>query len=328
LTNSIQSVTDSTRLAGTNQLEILMFRLEASESQTETELFGINVFKVRELIEAPILTQTPEASEFLAGYANIRGKAVPVIDMQKYCGVVSDVAPKILAITEFNRSTQAFLVHDVDGIERLSWDEIKPPPELISAERENMLTAMTVLEDGRMLLIIDVEKVLADVLGSGITEIVDVDTEPGLDGRLVYFADDSSVARMQVAKILNHINVPHESAANGQDALTALKQFADSADEDGVALSTRIQAIVTDVEMPVMDGYVLTRNIKEDKRFNGIPVMMHSSLSADENIRLGIKVGADGYMPKLRPTEFIARLVTLINEAASKAASYAISKAA
>ncbi|MFT4714351.1 MAG: two-component system chemotaxis response regulator CheV [Gammaproteobacteria bacterium] len=179
------------------------------------------MFKVRELIEAPILTQTPETSEFLAGYANIRGKAVPVIDMQKYCGVVTDVAPKILAITEFNRNTQAFLGHGVDGIERLSWDEIQPPPELISAERENMLTAMTVLDDGRMLLIIDVEKVLADVLGSGIKEIDEVNSEPGLDGRLVYFADDSSVARMQVGKILNHINVPHECSANGQDALTS-----------------------------------------------------------------------------------------------------------
>lgn len=323
MTNSIQSVTDSTRLAGTNQLEILMFRLEESENQQETELFGINVFKVRELIEAPILTQTPEASEFLAGYANIRGKAVPVIDMQKYCGIVTDIAPKILAITEFNRSTQAFLVHDVDGIERLSWDDIKPPPSIISADRDNMLTAMTVLEDGRMLLIIDVEKVLADVLGSGITELEGVNSEHGLDGRLVFFCDDSSVARMQVAKILNHIEVPHESAGNGQDALDALRRLADTADEDGVALSTRIQAIVTDVEMPVMDGYVLTRNIKEDRRFDGIPVMMHSSLSADENIRIGMKVGADGYMPKLRPKEFIARLVKLIGEAAIKNASKA-----
>lgn len=322
MTNSIQSATDSTRLAGTNQLEILMFNLENSDDD-QTELFGINVFKVRELVEAPELTQTPNRKEFLAGYASIRGKAIPVIDMPKYCGIKSDCTPKILAITEFNRSTQAFLMHDVAGIERLDWNDIQAPPDVFSAEHGNILTAMTILKDGRMLLIVDVEKVLVDVLGSTIAELDDDLEEHGLDGRLVFFADDSNVARVQVAKILDHVGVPHQCAKNGQDALIALQHLADVADEDGVSLDTRIQAIVTDVEMPLMDGYVLTRNIKADSRFNGIPVMMHSSLSAAENIRLGMKVGADGYMPKLRPTEFIAELVKLIQEAKDKRASKA-----
>lgn len=323
MTNSIQSVTDSTRLAGTNQLEILMFKLEDSDDSDLTELFGINVFKVRELVEAPELTITPNRTEFLAGYASIRGKAIPVIDMPKYCGIKSSCAPKILAITEFNRSTQAFLMHDVAGIERLDWNDIQAPPDIISAEHGNMLTAMTILEDGRMLLIVDVEKVLVDVLGSNIDELEKDDEEHGLDGRLVFFADDSNVARVQVGKILDHVGVPYQSAKNGQDALAALQELAEKAAEDGVPLFTRIQAVVTDVEMPIMDGYVLTRNIKADSRFNGIPVMMHSSLSAAENIRLGMKVGADGYMPKLRPTEFISELVKLIEEASAKRASEA-----
>lgn len=322
MTNSIQSATDSTRLAGTNQLEILMFKLEDSDDD-QTELFGINVFKVRELVEAPELTITPNRTEFLAGYASIRGKAIPVIDMPKYCGIKSECAPKILAITEFNRSTQAFLMHDVAGIERLDWNDIQAPPDIISAELGNMLTAMTILNDGRMLLIVDVEKVLVDVLGSNIDELKENDDEHGLDGRLVFFADDSKVARMQVAKILDHVGVPHKCAANGQDALTALQLLADNATEEGVPLASRVQAIVTDVEMPIMDGYVLTRNLKADSRFDGIPVMMHSSLSAAENIRLGMKVGADGYMPKLRPTEFISELVKLIGEASAKPASKA-----
>ncbi len=316
-------MTDSTRLAGTNQLEILMFKLEDSNDSDLTELFGINVFKVRELVEAPELTITPNRTEFLAGYASIRGKAIPVIDMPKYCGIKSSCAPKILAITEFNRSTQAFLMHDVAGIERLDWNDIQAPPDIISAEHGNMLTAMTILEDGRMLLIVDVEKVLVDVLGSNIDELEKDDEEHGLDGRLVFFADDSNVARVQVGKILDHVGVPYQSAKNGQDALAALQELAEKAAEDGVPLFTRIQAVVTDVEMPIMDGYVLTRNIKADSRFNGIPVMMHSSLSAAENIRLGMKVGADGYMPKLRPTEFISELVKLIDEASAKRASEA-----
>ena len=313
--SSIQSITGSTRLAGTNQLEVLTFILEPSKDDAPKELFAINVFKVRELREVPVLMQTPGSSEYVAGYANIRGTAVPVIDMPKYCGIKSDCAPKILAVTEFNRSIQAFLMHDVAGIERINWNDVQSPPDIISSDRDNMLTAITVLDDGCMLLIIDVEKVLSDILGSTITELDNDTEEHGLDGRLVFFADDSSVARMQVAKILDHINVPHACASNGEDALRALQKLADTADADGVPLQSRIQAIVTDVEMPVMDGYVLTHNIKADSRFNGIPVMMHSSLSADENIRIGMKVGADAYMPKLRPTEFIEGLVKLIHEA-------------
>lgn len=309
----------ASNLAGTNQLEILTFRLEAGTDRKSAEIFGINVFKIRELVDAPKLTQPPGASKYVAGYANIRGSVIPVIDLKKYCGIDTECSPKILAITEFNRSTQAFLVHDVEQILRLNWSDIKPPPDVLSAEHANVLTAMTVLPDERILLIVDVEKVLADVMGSPVSQLGKKTVISELDDRLVFFADDSNVARLQIAKILDHVDVPYEFAADGQLALTALSLLADTAEKDGVELSTRIQAIITDVEMPIMDGYVLTRNIKADKRFDGIPVMMHSSLSADENIRLGMEVGADGYMPKLRPTEFIEKLLNLIKESAARA---------
>ncbi len=318
MSDLIKAIDDRTNLAGTNRLEVLMFRLEDTSKRETTELFGINVFKVRELIEVPELIKIPDSPDCLEGIANIRGTAVPVIDLKRYCGIESECAAKILVITEFNRSVQGFLVYDVDTIAQLAWSDIQEPPDVVTDPRANILTAISLLKDDRMLLIIDVEKVLADVLGNPLAELDDAEKPVGLDNRLVYFADDSGVARAQVAKILDYMGVPHMSAKNGQEALDMLKHLADEAELAEVALNTRLQVIVTDVEMPKMDGYVLTRNIKEDRRFDGIPVMMHSSLSSPENMRLGMKVGADAYMPKLRPKEFSEELIKLVTEAAEK----------
>ena len=307
-----KSIDDRTNLAGTNRLELLMFRLGDRLDVDRTALYGINVFKVRELMVLPALTNLPEAHPCLRGVASIRGRAVPVIDLNRYCGFSGESASPILVITEFNGSTQGFLVEEVDDIVRLEWNDIDEPPELLANAHDNLLTAVSRLDDKRMLLIIDVERVIADVLGApdiagdAITEV-----EAG-EHRTVFFADDSAVARAQVGRILDKMNLRHRSASNGRDALAQLMQMADEAEQKGDALKDSLLAIVTDIEMPQMDGYVLTGKLKADRRFDGVPVMMHSSLSATENRRLGMKVGADGYMPKLRPEDFSVMLSELI----------------
>ena len=208
------------------------------------------------------------------------------------------------------------MVSEVDDIIQLAWSEIVEPSELISNTHENMLTAMSKLEDDRILLLIDVERIIADVLGSTFdadqAEVAENDED---ESRYVFFADDSGVARMQVARLLDKMNLRHKHAKNGRDAWEALERAANEANEQGVALNEIIQAVVTDVEMPYMDGYVLTTKIKEDPRFNGIPVMMHSSLSAGQNKMLGMKVGADAYVAKLVAAEFSSTLNRLIAEA-------------
>lgn len=321
MSDLMQSIDDRTQLAGSNRLEVLTFTLKPHDEAGHNEFYGINVFKVRELMTVPQLTRIPAAPEYMVGLANIRGTAVPVIDLRRYCGIESLDEPKLLIVTEFNRSTQGFLTDAVVGIEALDWNDVQPPPELNNEGNNSTITAISELKDGRMLLILDVEKVISDVLGSALSELDKTDAATSLDQRMVYFVDDSGVARLQVSKLLDHLSVPHRSANNGQEALTALKHMADAAEREGVSLSTRLQAIITDVEMPIMDGYVLTRRIKEDKRFDGIPVMMHSSLSSSENKRLGMSVGADGYIPKLRPQEFEAELVKLIQGAATDKAA-------
>ena len=316
MTDIFQSIDDRTNLAGTNRLEILMFSLSSKEHRENETRFGINVFKVRELMTVPPLIKIPEAPASLAGVANIRGSAVPVIDLNHYCGYSSSPDHNILIVTEFNNSTQGFMVSEVDNIIQLAWSQIVEPSELISNTHENMLTAMSKLEDDRILLLIDVERIIADVLGSTFdadqAEVVEKDEA---DLRYVFYADDSGVARMQVGRLLDKMKLKHQHAKNGRDAWEMLSAVADEADAQGVGVNQFIKAVVTDVEMPYMDGYVLTTKIKEDPRFNGVPVMMHSSLSAGQNKMLGMKVGADAYVAKLIAAEFSSTLNRLIAEA-------------
>lgn len=316
MTDIFQSIDDRTNLAGTNRLEILMFCLGRKDQLENETRFGINVFKVRELMTVPTLIKIPEAAASLAGVANIRGKAVPVIDLNHYCGYESSPDQNILIVTEFNNHTQGFLVSEVDDIIQLAWSQIVEPNELISNNHDNMLTAMSKLEDDSILLLIDVEKIIAEVLGSTFdSDLSKVVSEDYDEARSVYFADDSGVARIQVGRLLDKMSITHKSFNNGRDAWEALLEAADEAESAGIPLSDKIQAIITDVEMPYMDGYVLTTKIKSDTRFNGIPVMMHSSLSAAQNKKLGMGVGADAYVAKLIASEFSETLHNLIANA-------------
>ena len=314
MTDIFESIDNRTNLAGTNRLEILMFSLGKKDQLENDTRFGINVFKVRELMTVPELIKIPEAAPSLIGVANIRGKAVPVIDLNHFCGYESSPDSNILIVTEFNNSTQGFMVSEVDDIIQLAWSQIVEPSELVASTHDNMLTAMSKLEDDRILLLIDVEKIIAEVLSTDQNLDIETIARDDCESKFVFFADDSGVARMQVARILDSMNVKHLSANNGRDAWATLDSLAIEAQNKNQKLSDTLQTIITDVEMPYMDGYVLTTKIKEDARFAGIPVMMHSSLSAAENKKMGMKVGADAYVPKLVAKEFSSTLNSLITK--------------
>ena len=228
--------------------------------------------------------------------------------------------PKILIVTEFNGCTQGFLVHSVEQILRMNWSDIKVPPAMMADRLGGLVTAVTELEDKRIVMLIDVEKVLAETSGNledntpfdGMEKIPNTAT--------VLFADDSSVARKQIVKTLDTMGVKHLSAKNGEEAWERLLEIAERAELLKVPTSSLVQLVLTDIEMPGMDGYVLTRNIKADKRFKGIPVIMHSSLSADANILVGKSVGVDGYVPKFDPRELAKAMSPYIDLKKSPAA--------
>lgn len=299
-----------TRLAGTNKLEILLFSLGKDQRTGREETFGINVFKVREVMRTPEITVAPEMPECVQGMVSLRGALVPVVDLAKYVGVMSETPRGIMIVTEYNRHTQGFLVENVDTILRLDWSQMSVPPEMLTARMGGLVTAVTELADDRLVMMLDVEKVLSetaryddDFMFRGIEPIQG-------EMRLVVFADDSSVARKQIEMTLEKLDVPYKAAINGRQAWAELQKIAQLAKASGRIPSDMISVILTDVEMPEMDGYMLTKTIKSDGRFSGIPVIMHSSLSGISNQQLGQSVGVDEYVAKFEPD----RLASVLRE--------------
>lgn len=309
----LKNIDARTKLAGTNKLEILMFSLGRDIRTDREETFGINVFKVREVMRIPSITRAPEMPNSVEGMVSLRGALVPVIDLAKYIGLETDTKPEIMIVTEYNGHTQGFLVKAVDNILRLDWSAMRVPPAMLVAELGGLVTAITELKDKRLVMMIDVEKVLAETGHFGTDEMIFNAVKPlGRENRTVFFADDSSVARNQIIRTLDAMGVKHISAINGRQAWFELSKLATYAENSNTPLKDLVQVILTDVEMPEMDGYMLTRKIKEDKRFAGIPVLMHSSLSSTSNQQLGKTVGVDEYIPKFEPQKLSMALARLL----------------
>ncbi len=315
MSDLLKDIDARTKLAGTNKLEILMFMLGKDNRTGREETFGINVFKVREVMRVPTITRAPEMPKSVEGMVSLRGSLVPVIDLAKYAGIVTDDKAGIMIVTEYNGNTQGFLVKAVDNILRLDWSAMRVPPPILVAEMGGLVTAITELKDGRLVMMLDVEKVLSETSRFDADELIFKNVKPLGKERTVFFADDSSVARSQITRTLDAMQVNHISAINGRQAWAELSKMADYSDATHIPLKDMVQVILTDVEMPEMDGYMLTRKIKADKRFNGIPVLMHSSLSGSSNQQLGKTVGVDEYVPKFEPQKLAQTLTRLLTRA-------------
>jgi two-component system chemotaxis response regulator CheV len=312
MSDLLKSIDARTKLAGTNKLEILMFSLGKDSRTGREETFGINVFKVREVMRIPQITRAPEMPASVEGMVSLRGTLVPVIDLAKYVGIETEGKPEIMIVTEYNGQTQGFLVRAVDNILRLDWSAMRVPPAMLVAEMGGQVTAITELKDGRLVMMMDVEKVLSETSQFDSDEMIFSSVQPLGKERTVFFADDSSVARSQISRTLDAMKVKYISAINGRQAWLELSRMADNADATHIPLKDALQVILTDVEMPEMDGYMLTRKIKADKRFSGIPVLMHSSLSSSSNQQLGKAVGVDEYVPKFEPQKLAQILARLL----------------
>jgi two-component system chemotaxis response regulator CheV len=309
----LKNIDARTKLAGTNKLEILMFTLGLDNRSGRREIFGINVFKVREVMRIPPITRAPEMPDAVEGMVSLRGALVPVIDLARYTGVQTDTKPGIMIVTEYNGHTQGFLVEAVDTILRLDWSSMKVPPDMLNTQMGGLVTAVTELADGRLVMMMDVEKVLAET-GHFNDDMALKGVKPiEVSNRTVFFADDSSVARKQITSTLEAMGVNYISAINGRQAWEELQKIANYAESAGIPVKDMVQVILTDVEMPEMDGYMLTRKVKEDRRFAGIPVLMHSSLSSTSNQQLGKAVGVDEYVPKFEPQRLAQTLKRLLS---------------
>jgi two-component system chemotaxis response regulator CheV len=288
----LSMVDEKARLAGSNRMELLLF------SRGGPETYGINVFKVREVCEMRAITPTPNVPQAVRGIMSLRGAIIPVISLADHLAGAgsgpTDGSGK-LVITEFSSHTQAFLVADVDRIVRVAWDRVKAPQSRLTGAA-GIITAITELPDGKLVSILDVEQILADVMGE--EQLPPLEVVEGAGDRAVFFADDSALARKKILQVIERLGIASHHAQNGRDAWERLQGMAAQAAAEGNALREGLAVILVDADMPEMDGYVLTRRIKADPRFAGIPVVMHSSLSSVANRKLGQQVGVDAYVGK------------------------------
>ncbi|MDI6750017.1 MAG: chemotaxis protein [Pseudomonadota bacterium] len=290
-TSLIENVDARTQLAGSNRMEILLFSLGTHET------FGINVFKVREVSKTPEITKTPHMPPGVEGLISLRGNVIPVLSLAKVMHLAD--APSGLGgsmmVTEYSKRTLGFLVSEVDRIIRVDWDKVRAP-ESVTSGGHQYITAITELDNGRLVSIVDVEQIMADTFGEAM--IGQIERIGDADEFNVFFVDDSAIARKKIIEVLDRMGVHHRHAQNGREAWTRLSGMAAHAQQAGRDLKDEINLILVDAEMPEMDGYVLTKHIKSDKRFSGIPVVMHSSLSSEANRAMGKAVGVDAYVAK------------------------------
>lgn len=287
----LESVDARTKLAGSNRMEILLFSLGTRET------FGINVFKVREVTKTPTITRAPNMPPGVEGLISLRGNVIPVLSLARALNL--EGAPQgqggTMMVTEYSKRTLGFLVHDVDRIIRVEWDKVRAPEGLIAAG-QSFITAITELPEGRLVSILDVEQIMANTFGEApVTDVVPMGGDADYS---IFFVDDSAVARKKITETLDRMGVKHKHALNGMEAWTRLSGMAAHAQQTGACMADEVNLILVDAEMPEMDGYVLTRHIKSDPRFEGIPVVMHSSLSSEANRAMGKSVGVDAYVAK------------------------------
>ncbi|MDX1723131.1 MAG: chemotaxis protein CheV [Pseudomonas sp.] len=293
----LDSVDQRTQLVGENRLEILMFRLAGRQ------LFAINVFKVQEVLQMPKLTLMPHRHRFVCGVVSLRGQTLPVIDLSQAIGmrpIVPDERSTII-VTEYNRSVQAFLVGGVDRILNLNWESILPPPG--GAGRQHYLTAITKVEE-QLVEIIDVEKVLAEIVPYNAKISGDRLADPLLErarGREVLLVDDSSVALAQLRETLSQLGLKMHVATDGLKGLNMLKKWADA----GEVMTDKLLMVFTDAEMPEMDGYRLTTEIRQDPRLKDLYVVLHTSLSGSFNEAMVKKVGCNNLLSKFQPDKLV-----------------------
>lgn len=294
-----------TRLAGENRMEMLLFAL------TSPQVYGINVFKIREILPCPPLRRVPHSHPFVRGVMRTRGQTVTVIDLGAVLGQYED--PRCphgtVIITEYSGRVLGYLVRTVHRIVNLDWERVRPPPAGLGDQ--TCMTAVAAIDD-QLVEIIDVERILADIVGLSSTVTADVRLDGAGLPRHVFIADDSAVARRQIGHVMTQIGVTFDCAENGRDALARLHEYAAQG-----PVGQRLAMLISDIEMPVMDGYTVTRRLKATPALQDLHVCLHTSLSGGFNQAMAASVGADRLLPKFDLDELAREVARVLAGAGS-----------
>jgi two-component system chemotaxis response regulator CheV len=302
----LSTVDSRTQLVGQNRLELLLFSLGGRQR------FAINVFKVQEVMSLPPLTEIPDRHEVVVGVTHLRGQTIPVIDLRRAIKMGTTVIDKdsTIIVTEYNMTVQAFLVAGVERIVNMNWNEILPPP--VGAGRSHYLTAISRMDDS-IVEIIDVEKVLAEITpyDPEISDAwIDDDLVDLIKGKQVLIADDSQVALNQVSGVLVKLGIEVVATHNGLEAYQVLEAWK----AEGKDIANDVLMLITDAEMPEMDGYMLTTEIRKDPELKSMFIVLHTSLSGNFNKAMVEKVGCDGFLSKFQPEKLTREVQRIIRK--------------
>jgi two-component system chemotaxis response regulator CheV len=252
----------------------------------------------------------PKSSAVVCGVANIRGGTVPILDLSMATGrrALTERQNSFVIITEYNSRVLGFLVRSVERIVNLYWHEVHLPPK--GTGRDHYLTAVTHVDD-RLVEIIDVEKILAEVIPTKETvsdHVISAQAQQFAETQHVLVVDDSSVARKQLIRCLESLGIEVTALCDGRQGLEYLQNMLN----EGRSPEKELLMVISDIEMPEMDGYTLTAEIRQDPRMSKLHVLLHTSLSGVFNQAMVKKVGADDFLAKFRPDELATRVIERI----------------
>ena len=304
---------DNSLKVGSNEMELVDFRILKQEATGVYEgIYGINVSKVREIIRVPALTELPGTPEFIEGIFDLRDVVIPVVNLAKWMGITppEDTSNSRVIITEFNNVLIGFIVHEAKRIRRISWGDIEPATFMSGSGslEANKITGVTKIEGDNVLLILDLESVVQD-LGLYEPDVDNIPQELERFSGLALILDDSLTARKIVKEALIKMGFNVIEAMDGEEGLKKLNELYDSY---GDAISHTLKIIISDVEMPRMDGFHFAANVKEDGRFKNIPIVFNSSISDHFSEGRGTEAGGEAYLVKFEASSFyneVARVV-------------------
>ncbi|OBQ50168.1 chemotaxis protein [Halodesulfovibrio spirochaetisodalis] len=303
--------------SGTNELEIVEFFLDEIEidGTSYRGYYGVNVAKVLEIIRMPTVTELPESGHScILGAFNLRSQVIPLVDLSMWLGKhrEENEPPKVI-VTEFNNVCTAFQVSGVNRIHRISWEEVEPPSSYVANLSNQSITGVVKIND-RIIFLLDLERIVANLNPDLALKLDDaIDWSDG-EQRRALITDDSGLIREMLTDLMEKANFQVEAHNNGREAWDRLQQLKTLSEQNQRQLTDYVQVVVSDIEMPAMDGHSLCKSIKEDPVLKQLPVVLFSSIITDKLRHKGEAVGADLQVSKPEVTLLAQRAITLIDE--------------
>ncbi len=309
--------------SGTNELEIIEFHLQKQlpDGTSKTCYYGINVAKVREVIQVPETTDYPNSQPHMVGVFSSREKLTPLVDLAGWLGVPtkSELERKFVIVTDFNKMTNGFLIDSISRIHRISWEDVESPSQFLEAGENDCVVAV-VRKESNLIMILDFEKIIADINPELSMEKYDAKNDKNIDlnqqmvekrqARTVMIVDDSAFIRSLIENTLRSAGYNIITCKDGGEALDKLIEFDKLSKKENLPVSEFVDAVVTDVEMPRMDGMHLLKRLRENDTYNAMPIVMFSSLMSDDNREKALKLGANDTITKPE----IGRMITMMDQ--------------